>query len=91
MSYETVRLATGRRTGHSWRLLTVLVLVAAGTVLFVPGTAAGHVKAKYRAEYTRQLTSLRKSFNVYAIQYDNAKDQSTSLAETLAPMIGDPA
>ena len=65
--------------------------MAACTLLAVPGTAGAHVKAKYRAEYKRQVTVLYKGFMTFGNNYDNMKQGSLDVAETMAPMIGDPA
>jgi hypothetical protein len=73
------------------RLLVILVLVAASLMLAVPGVAGAHVRAKYRAEYKAELTSLDSGFLAFANNYDNMRQGSVSAAETMAPMIGDPA
>jgi hypothetical protein len=72
------------------RLTVILVLVAASLLLALPGAADAHVKAKYRAEYARQLASFESVFKTFAIKYDKLKDHSMKLAETLAPMVGVP-
>ncbi len=74
----------------TWRRTVVLVLVAAGLLLAVPGVAGAHVRAQYRAEYKMRLSSLTKGFNAFARNYDNMKQGSVGVAETMAPMIGDP-
>ena len=72
------------------RLTVILVLVAASLLLALPGAADAHVKARYRAEYKRQLATFESVFNTFAIKYDKLKDHSVNLAQTLAPMVGDP-
>lgn len=74
----------------TWRLSVVLVLLAAGLLLAVPGVAGAQVKAKYRAEYKAKLTSFTKAFNAFARNYDNMQDGSITVAQDMAPMIGDP-
>lgn len=90
MSLATTRPASGRRRTRSWRLVAILVLVAAGLLLAVPGVAGAHVRAKYRAEYKTTLTSLNKGFLAFARSYDNMKQASIGAAQDMAPMIGDP-
>jgi len=72
------------------RRAIVLVLVAAGLLLAVPGGAAAHVKAKYKAEYRAKLAYWESSFDTYDSGYAAARDQSNALAATMAPLIGDP-
>ncbi len=72
------------------RRAIMLVLVATALLLAVPGVAGAHVKAKYKAEYKSRLTSLNKGFLAFGSKYDNMKDGSVNVAETMAPMIGDP-
>jgi|GEM_PF-2008336 len=91
MILATSRSAATDRRSHHWRLLVILALVAACTLLAVPGTAGAHVKAKYRAEYKRQITLFDKAFTSFAISYDNRTADSRNRAEIMAPMIGDPA
>ena len=91
MILATTRPASTGRGAHPWRLLVILALVAACTLLAVPGTAGAHVKAKYRAEYKRQVTLLYKGFMTFGNNYDNMSQGSRDVAETMAPMIGDPA
>ncbi len=91
MRMETRHGSAGRQGTPLWRLLVAVVLVAVGMVLLAPGTATAHVKAKYRAEYKRNLTGWQKAFDQFAHTYDETELQSSSLAATLAPMIGDPS
>ncbi len=75
---------------QTWRLPVILGLVAASLLLAAPGVAGAHVKAKYRAEYKRQLTALNNGFLVFASNYDNMKQGSVGTAQEMAPWIGDP-
>jgi hypothetical protein len=69
---------------------TAAVLLALAALLVAPGIAQAHVRVKYRSEYKHKVTSYSTLFTVYAVKYDNTKDQSTNLAAALEPMIGDP-
>ena len=91
MVLATTRPASTGRKARPWRLLVILALVAACTLLAVPGTAGAHVKAQYRAEYKRQLTLFDKAFTTFANSYDNVTADSRDRAEIMAPMVGDPA
>jgi hypothetical protein len=91
MALATTRHAARRAGGRSWRALAVLILMAASLLLAVPGAATAHVQAKYQDEYTQTLASFRSGFSTYSKKYDTTKAHEASLAETLAPMIGDPA
>ena len=64
--------------------------MAACTLLAVPGTAGAHVKAKYRAEYKRQITVLDKAFNVLREQLRQHDGRLADRAEIMAPMVDDP-
>jgi hypothetical protein len=66
------------------RRAIILVLVAAGCLLVVPGMAGAGVRAKYRAEYKAKVNGLDRTFSIYATAYDNAKSASLELAGTLA-------
>ncbi len=90
MSMETARGSAGRLRTPRWRLSTILVLLAFCLLLCAPGAATAHVRAKYRAEYKQMLTGMQETFGRYAHTYDEFELQSSSLAATLAPMIGDP-
>jgi hypothetical protein len=72
MMPAATRPASTVRKARPWRMIVILALVAACTLLAVPGTAGAHVRAKYRAEYKRQVTLFDKAFNSYASGYDNA-------------------
>ena len=51
MMPATTRSASSGRKTRPWRTILILALVAACTLLAVPGTAGAHVRAKYRTEY----------------------------------------
>jgi hypothetical protein len=90
MMPATTRPASTGRKARPWPTIVILALVAACTLLAVPGTAGAHVKAKYRAEYKRQITLLDKAFTTFANSYDNVTADSRHRAEIMAPMVGNP-
>jgi hypothetical protein len=90
MILATTRPASTGRGARPWRLLVILALVAACTLLAVPGAAGAHVRAKYRTEYKRQLTQFNKAFNTFASSYDNSTADSRDRAAIMAPMVGVP-
>jgi len=75
---------------YNWRLLVVLALVTAALLLAVPGVAAAHVKAQYKAEYRAKVTSLNSGLLAFARNYENMKEGAIGQAQTLEPMINDP-
>jgi hypothetical protein len=87
----TTRPASTGRKARPWRTIVILALVAACMLLAVPGTAGAHVRAKYRAEYKRQITLFNNAFTTFANSYDNMTADSRHRAEIMAPMVGDPA
>jgi hypothetical protein len=70
-----------KRTVHR---AIILVLVAAGCVMVVPGVSDAHVRAQRRAEYKTTLNGLKSTFNVYARAYDSAKSASEQWATNIA-------
>ena len=90
MMPATTHPASTVRKARHWRTIVILALVAACTLLAVPGTAGAHVRAKYRTEYKRQVNVLYKGFMTFGNNYDNMKQGSLDVAETMAPMIDDP-
>jgi len=91
MMPATTGPASNIRKARPWRMIVILALVAACTLLAVPGTAGAHVRAKYRTEYKRQLTQFNKAFLTFASSYDNSSADSRYRAEIMAPMVDDPA
>ena len=73
------------------RLPVIVILVAASLLLAVPGVAGAHVKAQYRNEYKRQLTSFDRAFTVFGNNYDSMTADSTNRAEIMAPMVDEPS
>ena len=91
MMPATTRPASTVRKARPWRMIVILALVAACTLLAVPGTAGAHVRAKYRTEYKRQITLFDKAFMTFANNYDNIDGRARGTApEIMAPMVGDP-
>jgi hypothetical protein len=91
MVRATTRPASPGQGARPWRLLVILALVGACTLLAVPGVAGAHVKAKYRAEYKRELTLFNKAFTTFGNSYDNITGDSRHSAEIMAPMVGEPS
>jgi hypothetical protein len=71
-------------------IVLVLVLVATGLLLAVPGGASAHVKAKYKAEYRAKLTAWQNMFAIYENQFWATRTQSNNLAATMATEMEDP-
>jgi hypothetical protein len=91
MMPATTRPASTGRKARPWLTIVILAVVAACTLLAVPGTVGAHVRAKYRTEYKQQLASFNKTFTTFANSYDNMTADSRHRAEIMAPMVGDPA
>jgi hypothetical protein len=72
------------------RRAIVLVLVAAGLLLAVPGATTAHVKPKYKAEYRAKLIAWQNSFAIYENQFWATREQSNNLAAMMATEMEDP-
>jgi len=74
----------------SARRVSILVLVAASLLLAVPGMATAHVRAKYKAEYKRELGEMQALFDGYSGSFGSRQASISSLAGQMKALLGDP-
>jgi hypothetical protein len=73
------------------RRVCVLALVATSLLCAVPGTATAHVRAKYKAEYKRELGKMKAQFDGYAGAFSARQAATGAKAAEMKTMVGDPA
>lgn len=56
----------------------------------MPTAASAHVKARYRAQYAKELTSFGSTFDALGTDITDARQHSLDLATDMRPLIGDP-
>jgi hypothetical protein len=72
------------------RRVIVLVLLAAGCLLIVPGVAGAGVSKKYRAEYKSQLSKLDTYFQACVDAYGHNKAACLEWTEAVRDALDDP-
>ncbi len=69
----------------------LLAVVALGVLLVTPDLCQAHVRARYRADYTKRLTDLDTFFNAQALHFDNLKQGALDSVDAMTPLVNDPS
>jgi hypothetical protein len=70
--------------------VSILILVAVGLLLVLPGAAAAHVRAGYKTEYKRELAKMQALFDGYARDFATRQASIGATATLMKTMLGDP-